>query len=54
MLNEVEKYEIEKPVQQVKRHPKNYYATQEDIADPRLRSASPRQGAYKSISSWRK
>jgi len=53
-MNEVEKYEIEKINQVKKRHPRNYYATDEDMKNPKLRSASPKQGAYKNIFTWRK
>jgi hypothetical protein len=54
-MNEVEKYEIEKPNQvKVKRHPRNYYASDEDIKNPKLRSATPKKGAYKNILTWRK
>lgn len=54
---EVEKYEIpreEKSETVKKSYPRSYYATKSDLDNMSLRSASPKIGAYKNISSWRK
>lgn len=51
---EIQKFEIEVKPQKVVKYPHTYYATKEEMANPKFRRASPKEGAYKNIQAWRK